>query len=103
MSISNWSLEPVDDYNEYDMHYEYENSAYDEDGNAVVCSICGEEMMWDPVFERWVCDHCEIHMDRPEYFNYIGADPKHEKCMNDCNENYPHCRSTCPYFDFDEE
>ena len=95
MSIDNIHFERID------AHYEYECGAYDEDGEQAFCDRCNQELMYNPIDGQYVCDNCEISMSRAEYFNFIGAEQYHRKCVNDCGRNYPHCRSTCPYFDFD--
>lgn len=72
---------------------EWQNGAYDEDGNQVYCSWCDGEMKWNPEAQNWYCTECGTEMNREDYFNYIGA--MSESCCLSCSENYPFCRSTC--------
>ncbi len=74
---------------------EWINGAYDEQGDQVYCSWCGGEMKWNPDKKIWFCRECETEMERSEYFNYIGAEPKDGYCESMCRENYPFCRQWC--------
>lgn len=87
-----------DEYNDIyqlDMHDEWLNSAYDEDGNSVQCDICGCDMKWSPEARLWFCPDCEQTMERAVYFNYIGAEPPGIDCLTNCLENYPLCKQYC--------
>lgn len=84
-----------------DANDEWVNSAYDEEGNAVVCDICGCEMKWNPDTQLWYCLDCEQEMDRPTYFNHIGAEPPGSICMTNCRENYPFCKKYCEHYEID--
>lgn len=89
------------DRNEYDEIYkidmcsEWMNSAYDENGNTVICDLCGEDMRWNPAKHNWFCSGCDQEMNRATYFNYIGADFPNCECLVNCNENYPICKRSC--------
>lgn len=80
---------------EVDVHDEWVNSAYDEEGGAVPCDLCDSEMRWDPERRIWYCPECERAMDRAVYFNYIGANPPGPDCITNCLENYPFCKKYC--------
>lgn len=69
------------------------NGAFDEDGDCVECDICQEGRLR---FRNgnWVCQDCGNVINRPEYFNYIGAEPPGEDCIT-CNNNYPLCKRWC--------
>lgn len=89
------------DHNDYeelyelDAHDEWMNGAYDENGDSVVCDICGGEMKWSPRDCEWYCPDCGQRMSRPVYFNHIGAQPPERECLTNCCENYPFCKNTC--------
>ena len=58
-----------DEYNDIyqlDMHDEWLNSAYDEDGNSVQCDICGCDMKWSPEARLWFCPDCEQTIEREQ-------------------------------------
>lgn len=80
---------------ECDMLDEWENAAYDEEGNEAVCDICTEPLRWGPVMGRWTCPGCGREMSRANYFNHIGAEPPGEDCLTACQENYPFCKKIC--------
>ena len=86
----------------YSMYDEWENSAYDEDGNAVSCDgySCDGELKWDPTRALWVCPECGKEFDRYDFFSYIGAQPPGSFCTS-CSENYPFCKKTCSRYDID--
>lgn len=66
---------------------------YDEDGDAVICDLCGGEMKWND--NECVCPECGQRMDRETFFNYIGAEPPGPECTG-CENIYPGC-VICPY------
>lgn len=66
---------------------------YDEDGNFVICDICGGEMKWKD--NECVCPECGRRMDRETFFDYIGAEPPGPECAG-CENIYPGC-VICPY------
>jgi hypothetical protein len=74
------------------------NGAYDEDGEQVYCDACGEELRWDPAMRCWRCGGCGNLKSRIQFFDFIGADPPGEKCLSQCQENYPFCRKRCPWY-----
>ena len=75
-----------------DMKDEWANSAYDENGESVLCDICSSEMKWNPKERLWYCPECGQRMSRAVYFDYIGADPPGADCLTNCCENYPFCK-----------
>jgi len=87
---------------QHDMYNEWQNSAYDEDGNVVDCDgySCSGELKWDPAKAIWFCPECWKEFDRNDYFFYIGAQPPGSYCMS-CSENYPFCKKTCIHYDID--
>lgn len=95
--------ENYDDIYRIDAGDEWENSAYDEDGMAAVCDVCGEEMKWSPSERNWFCPSCGRDMGRAEYFNHIGAEPPGSRCMTNCSENYPACKLMCPWYEIDPD
>ena len=42
-------------FHRLDMMDEWLNGAYDEDGDAALCDICGSELKWNPIEENWYC------------------------------------------------
>ena len=78
-----------------DMNDEWANAAYDEDGNAVFCDICGGEIKWRQAEGHWQCESCGQVMTRPVYLNYIGAELPGSECLTNCRENYPFCKKYC--------
>lgn len=73
-------------------HAEYED-VYNENGDAVFCDTCGEEIRWkDGVY---FCMGCGKRMSRTVFFDYIGATPPGLECLN-CDNLYPGCM-TCPF------
>ena len=95
-----------DDYPEIyrvDVTDQWINSAYDENGNGVVCDRCGTGMRWKPEEMIWYCPDCGQEMDRPTYFNYIGAEPPTSECITNCCENYPFCKKYCERFEIDPD
>ncbi|MEG2624364.1 MAG: hypothetical protein RSC06_15855 [Clostridia bacterium] len=89
------SLQPMD------ADYAWRNGAYTEDGNVAICDRCGEDMQWNPVMQNWHCQGCEQIMDRPVYFNHIGANPPGSYCIPDCEENYPYCKKRGEHYEID--
>lgn len=91
-------------FNDYDKIYELDmcdewmNSAYDESGDSALCDICSSEMKWSPVERKWFCPDCGREMNRPVYFNHIGAEPPSRECLTSCGENYPFCKKYCERF-----
>lgn len=78
-------------------HAEYED-VYNENGDAVYCDSCGEEIRWkDGIY---FCMGCGKRMSRQVFFDYIGATPPGPHCI-DCDNPYPGC-ITCPYGYVDE-
>ena len=71
------------------------NGAYDEEGSAAVCDICGEPLRWNPVMCNYYCEACGREMSRAQFFNHIGATPPRAECLTSCEENYPLCREGC--------
>lgn len=82
---------------------EWINGAYDEEGNVAVCDICGGELAWNSSACHWYCRDCGQEMDRPTYFNHIGANPPGPICLTNCGENYPFCKKYCEQYDIDPE
>lgn len=82
-------------FHRLDMMDEWLNGAYDEDGDAALCDICGSELKWNPIEENWYCPDCGQTMDRPAYLNHIGAEPPGDVCLTECWENYPLCKQCC--------
>lgn len=72
--------------------YEWENGAYDEDGEGVVCKLCDGELRWND--RIYVCKECGFEMNRQDYLKYIGANPPDEQCYQ-CITNYPFCKKEC--------
>ena len=98
---NDWDKDNFNDEDDYAEVYqvdtmdEWENSAYDEEGNAAACDICGSDMRWSPERHVWYCPECGEEMDRAVYFNHIGAEPPGSDCLTNCNENYPFCTRSC--------
>lgn len=93
-----------DEYDEIyklDMKEEWAGSAYDEEGEAVLCDICGEEMKWNQAENEWYCPGCGQAMSRAVYLDYIGADPPGSDCLTGCRENYPFCKKYCDRYAID--
>ena len=84
-----------------DMKDEWANSAYDENGESVLCDICSSEMKWNPKDRLWYCPECGRQMSRAVYFDYIGADPPGADCLTNCRENYPFCKKHCERYPID--
>lgn len=87
-----------DEYNKIyrlDMNEEWTGGAYDEEGEAVFCDICGGELKWDQAKGEWYCPECGQVMSRAVYFDYIGAGPPGTECLTNCRENYPFCKKYC--------
>ena len=85
-SLIDCSGNQLDDFDE-----SYED-VFTEDGDDVVCDICGKEIKWKD--GKYICPNCEQEFSRKEFFNYIGAEPPGKKCIT-CKELYPGCVS-CP-------
>lgn len=81
-----------------DMKDEWANSAYDENGESVLCDICSSEIKWNPKERLWYCPECGQQMSRAVYFDYIGADPPGADCLTNCCENYPFCKKYCALY-----
>ena len=60
------------------------NAGYDEQGEAVPCDACGDEMQFDDEDRVWVCPGCGRRMSRVQWFNYICASPPGVKCLTLC-------------------
>lgn len=86
-----------------DAYDEWMNSAYDEDGNAVLCEHCSSEMKWEPAQQIWYCSECGSEMNRSAYFQYIGAQPPGDMCLFSCCENYPFCKKHCEHYIIDPD
>ena len=86
-----------------DMHDEWINTAYDESGDTVLCDVCSSELKWDRKRILWCCPKCGREMDRPAFFNYIGANPPGYDCITNCRENYPFCKKTCEVYLIDPD
>lgn len=71
----------------------------DEDGDYNICS-CNEYFRYDPKTYRFFCPNCGIEYGRYEFLNYIGAKMYSAYCLVECNDNYPMCRDSCPYYMF---
>lgn len=78
-----------------DMNKEWRNAAYDENGETVICDICGSDLKWNRHSHEWCCHDCGQRFIRPLYFDYIGAQPPGVDCLTKCRENYPFCKKTC--------
>lgn len=79
------------------------NSGYDENGEAVPCDVCGDEMRFDEEEREWVCPGCGRVIRRAEWFSYIGANPPGRKCLSQCRENYPICKRWCTLYEIDPD
>lgn len=88
---------------QYNMGDEWLNGAYDETGDRSVCDICGQELKWNPIDQKYECPDCGQEMNRTVYFNHIGANPPGQICLTACNENYPFCKKYCPHYSFDSD
>ena len=82
---------------------EWRNSAYDENGDCVVCDICSEEMKWSGSGHEWFCPGCGQKKTRIQFFNHIGAEPPGSDCLTRCNENYPFCKKYCDRYPIDPD
>ena len=51
------------------------SEVYDEDGNEVLCDICGSEIKWREEDGAYMCPECGQTFTREEFFNFIGAEP----------------------------
>ncbi len=71
------------------------SDVYDEDGNEVLCDICGSEVKWREEDGAYVCLGCGQVFTRADFFNFIGAEPPGKECYT-CDCLYPGCM-TCPY------
>lgn len=89
---------PVDINGDICVDETYED-IYDEDGYSVHCDVCDSIMKWKDGL--YVCPGCGQSMDRPEFFNYIGAEPPGEECIS-CENIYPGC-VCCPHGYIDED
>ena len=94
-------MDHYDDIYRIDAFDEWVNGAYDENGDTSVCDMCGGDMRWNPVMQNWYCRECEQIMDRPTYFNHIGANPPGPECITNCQENYPFCKKHCDHYKID--
>lgn len=69
------------------------DDVYDENGDAVFCDCCGNEIKWkDGIY---ICPECGQTMSRSVFFNYIGAEPPGIECET-CSNLYPGC-IICPH------
>lgn len=75
------------------------NAGYDEQGEAVPCDACDEEMLFDENERWWICPGCGRTMNRAQWFRYIGANPPGAKCLAQCSENYPICKRWCTIYE----
>lgn len=94
-------MDHYEDIYRIDAFDEWVNGAYTESGDIAICDRCGGEMKWNPVMQNWYCRECEQIMDRPTYFNHIGANPSGTDCLTSCNENYPFCKKQCELYEID--
>lgn len=72
---------------------DYYDDVYDEEGNDVICDLCGEEIGWKNGI--YICKNCGKMFNRADFFNYIGAEPPGKECVK-CDNLYPGC-IVCPY------
>lgn len=84
-----------------DARSEWIFGAYDEDGEQVYCDACRGEIQWDPQTRIWRCTDCGLEKTRIGFFRYIGANPPGARCLVQCQENYPFCKRSCPWYDID--
>lgn len=95
-------MDHYEDIYKIDAFDEWVNGAYTENGDIAVCDRCGGDMKWNPIKQSWYCKECEQEMDRPTYFNHIGANPPGALCITNCNENYPFCKKRCEHYVIDK-
>ena len=92
------------------MGYEYEEDgtinrfpwmepATEEDESGFVqCSKCNGWIKFEN--NEYFCPYCgNERMTRKEFFNYIGAHLYTDKCLNNCDFNYPLCRGDCEWYE----
>lgn len=79
---------------------EFVNGAYDEDGDCASCDRCDGELRFED--GQWVCRECGNVIDRPSYFNYIGAEPPGDACIT-CGNNYPLCKRWCHIYNVEQD
>lgn len=84
--LDGFGLEPTD------VSY---SDVYDENGNVVLCDLCGSEVKWREEDCVYVCQGCGQTFTKAEFFNFIGAEPPGRECYT-CDCLYPGC-ITCPY------
>lgn len=96
-------MDHYEDIYKIDAFDEWVNGAYTENGDTAICDCCGGEMKWNPVMQHWYCKECGQEMDRPIYFNHIGANPPGILCLTNCNENYPFCKKRCEHYLIDKD
>lgn len=56
------------------------SDVYDEDGNEVLCDICGSEIKWREQDGVYMCPSCGQTFTRADFFNFIGAEPPGKEC-----------------------
>lgn len=88
-------------YSLIDTHDRAMNGVYDEEGNAIYCSRCGEEYGYDRRKNDYYCRGCGERMSREEFFQYIGANPPGADCLTYCRDDYPLCKQECIWYDID--
>lgn len=71
------------------------SDVYDEDGDEVLCDICGSAIKWQENDGTYICPNCGQAFTRADFFNYIGAAPPGKECYT-CECLFPGCM-TCPY------
>ena len=87
-----------------DADEEWINGAYDEHGEQVQCDWCHENLSWNPETRIWYCRNCSRKISRAEWFNWIGAyRMPGPKCLSQCEENYPMCKSWCALYKIPED
>lgn len=83
---------PVETNGDVYVDESYED-VYDEDGFSVQCDMCNSIIKWKDGL--YICPDCGQTFSRPEFFNYIGAEPPGEECTS-CDNIYPGC-TVCPH------
>jgi len=81
-----------------DAYSDFVNGAYDEQGEQVICDVCGSDMRWDPECRSWKCTECWNEKNRVQWFSYLCANPPGPKCISQCMENYPFCKRICRWY-----
>jgi predicted RNA-binding Zn-ribbon protein involved in translation (DUF1610 family) len=73
----------------------WQNTAYDESGDSVICDLCGVEFRFSRARNEYYCPDCGQTLSRVEFLDYIGSVPPSSECVTNCRENYPFCKEYC--------